>query len=791
MDRCFKLSKFLGFIVLFINTTFIYGQNNKLSFSNGLKLKNSRDYKNAILNFDDVIRKSNANFEAYLERGNCYLAIDSLSKAEDDFNRALSTKADNIEGVLGLARVKVKRNNFEEAEKLIEKYVKNGISNLDLLFELSNCKFKLNKYDEAIKLCNDYLKMKENASNAILLKAYCFDSLKQVQTAVSSYIKALAMLNPEDDKVLYQIQAISINNAITNCYINLGLFDAAEKFNNKVLGLNENDKLGLIYNFTIANALNNQTKALKSIDKLITIDPNNFNFRNYKGILILQRRQFNDAIQLFTESIQIKDNYLARVNRAVMYDSLKNYNAEINDLEKAKLIAIPGKNIDSLIILAKKRKYDYFKESDPPIINILNSEFGTDHIFELNDFDEPYGITISIKDKSLLDQILINEQQITFNKDSLNPIIDFKLKPEIEKDFTLNVIDIYFNKAQIKFKFKRGENIPPSLNLLGSMSIVDNEIYIENNNDTVVKLKLQVDDESNIAELVIDNIQNTNYIGSKSFETELTLNLKGRENFGIYLKDKLGNDSLYLFKINRSQQNLGLMGRTWVVFIENTEYEYLTKLEGPKSDIQMIAQALSNYQIHKVIIKKNLTKLAMEKYLSIELRNEIKKGKVESLIIWYAGHGTNLQDIGYWIPVDAKIDDEFTFYSISSLKGSLMNYVTLKHLLVVSDACETGLAFCRPEVQNLNPSCEDWEAIGSKSAQVLTSSNVEKSSDKSSFARVIANSLQNSTNQCLSINKIAERVLNIVGNNSQQSPRFGRIKNVEDENGTYFFIRKN
>jgi hypothetical protein len=176
--------------------------------------------------------------------------------------------------------------------------------------------------------------------------------------------------------------------------------------------------------------------------------------------------------------------------------------------------------------------------------------------------------------------------------------------------------------------------------------------------------------------------------------------------------------------------------------------------------------------------------------MSIELRDKIKKGKVESLLIWYAGHGTNLNDVGYWIPVDAKTDDEFTFYSISSLKSSLMNYTSLKHLLVISDACETGLAFCRPETQNTNPNCDDWEAISSKSAQVLTSSNIEKSSDNSNFAKVIANSLINSTNQCLSINKIAERVLNIVSNSSQQSPRFGRIKNVDDENGTYFFIKK-
>ncbi|HRG59959.1 MAG TPA: caspase family protein [Bacteroidia bacterium] len=791
MDRCYIKSKFLCFTILFVCTNLIYGQNSKLSFSNGIKLKNERDYKNAILSFDEVIDENSNNHEAYLERGNIYLAIDSLDRAEEDFNMTLTIKSDNLDGVLGLARVKIKKSNYEEGEKLIEKYIQKGFSTIDLLFELSICKFGLKKFNETIILCNDYLKIKENTFKAVLLKAQCFDSLKLVQTAISSYVKAIALLNAKDDKELMQTHSISINNAITNCYINLGLYDAADTYNSKVLELNENDRIALFYNFTIANALKNQTNAINSIDKLITIEPKNLNFRNNKGILLMHNREFNDAIKLFTESIQIQDNYFARFNRSILYDSLKNFEAEIDDLEKAKLMTLQKDNIDSLILLAKKRKYDYFKESDPPIVTILNDDFGIDNIFELNDFDEPFRISVAIKDKSLIDQLLVNENLINFNKDSLNPTIEFRVKPEIEKEFVIQVCDIYFNKSQIFFKFKRGENIPPSINLQGDLSIVENEIYTVNNIDTIVKFKLQVDDESKVSELVIDNVENKNFIGRRTFETEIVLNLKGREKFNIYIKDKLGNDSLYQFKINHSQQNLGLMGRTWVVFIENTEYQFLTKLEGPKNDIHLIEQALTNYQIHKTIIKSNLSKLEMERFFSIELRNQIKKGKVESLIIWYAGHGANLQDIGYWIPVDAKIDDEFNFYSISSLKGSIMNYITLKHLLVVSDACETGLAFCRPETQNINPSCQDWEAINSKSAQVIASSNLERSSDKSGFAKVIANSLQNNSNQCLSINKIAERVLNIIGNNTQQSPRFGRIKNIEDENGTYFFIRKN
>ena len=55
------------------------------------------------------------------------------------------------------------------------------------------------------------------------------------------------------------------------------------------------------------------------------------------------------------------------------------------------------------------------------------------------------------------------------------------------------------------------------------------------------------------------------------------------------------------------------MGKTWAIFIENSDYESFASLEGPTKDITMMKAALAKYQIHKFIHKKNMTK--------VELRN--------------------------------------------------------------------------------------------------------------------------------------------------------------------------
>ncbi|MBK7668614.1 MAG: hypothetical protein IPJ32_15485 [Sphingobacteriaceae bacterium] len=46
------------------------------------------------------------------------------------------------------------------------------------------------------------------------------------------------------------------------------------------------------------------------------------------------------------------------------------------------------------------------------------------------------------------------------------------------------------------------------------------------------------------------------------------------------------------------------------------------------------------------------------------------------------------------VPVDAKTDDEFSFFGINNLKAGMQSYSgKLLHTLVVTDACESGPAF--------------------------------------------------------------------------------------------------
>jgi hypothetical protein len=182
----------------------------------------------------------------------------------------------------------------------------------------------------------------------------------------------------------------------------------------------------------------------------------------------------------------------------------------------------------------------------------------------------------------------------------------------------------------------------------------------------------------------------------------------------------------------------------------------------------------------------------MARFFSIELRDMVKKNNVNSLIIWYAGHGKFQNETGYWIPVDADRNDEFSFFNINNLKASMQVYANeLTHTLIITDACESGPSFYQAMRNDIEiRSCSDDRAVKFKSSQVLSSAGYELASDNSQFTRTFANSLINNEEPCLPIESIVLNVGEAVKKDNQQKPQFGKIAGLEDENGTFFFIKR-
>ena len=120
---------------------------------------------------------------------------------------------------------------------------------------------------------------------------------------------------------------------------------------------------------------------------------------------------------------------------------------------------------------------------------------------------------------------------------------------------------------------------------------------------------------------------------------------------------------------------------------------------------------------------------------------------------------------------------------------SYANYVT--HVLVITDACESGPSFYQAMRSDPKPrSCDDWKATRFKSSQVFSSAGYQLAVDNSQFTKTFANSLANNPDACIPIESIVTKVTTAVVKNNQQKPQFGKIAGLEDEDGTFFFMLK-
>ena len=105
-------------------------------------------------------------------------------------------------------------------------------------------------------------------------------------------------------------------------------------------------------------------------------------------------------------------------------------------------------------------------------------------------------------------------------------------------------------------------------------------------------------------------------------------------------------------------------------------------------------KSFSKYAIQKTITKKNLSKGELERFFNIELRDQVRTNKVSTILVWYAGHGKSVGGKAYWVPVDGKKDDIYSYYNYGPLKSLMENYsANVNNTLVVSDAAGSDPSF--------------------------------------------------------------------------------------------------
>ncbi len=783
-----KIIKYLLFILVFlVFASSLEAQSAKKMLKAGNKSLKANKTEEAITHYTKALELNPTLSKAYLNRSKAYLELGEIEKAIFDLDEVNRLDLKDEESWLNNGNLNYNKDDYAKAAEKYAQYLLEKDKDIPVYNRQIECLMIIEDYERALQFAKKKLEVEKLPETYYQIAQINF-ILKNYRDAEINYKDALKEASNN----------IDYRNGLALSLYEQARYDAAITEANRVLRQDKNNKVAYLTRARSSHKKIEYSNAINDMSHIIVLYPNDkeiVDYLNYRGDLYLEYSQHMNAISDYSKSIgKDPENTYALFKRAQAYEEVTNTKEAIADLEKVVAIGASGGIVSASILSNSKTKvYNLRREAKEPIISLTNENY-QDQRLRITYHQEQIDLQIYITDDNTIENISLEGNSLTVEsnkgKVKLTEPIDLTGKEYIE----IKAEDIYGNSASTRIFIYRVENNAPLVNFMLPYTN-DNKEMLLDSDESRVYFEGNITDESLIKSILIDGIlipfNQEEY--NPIFATNLDLRNKTKLTIKVIdIYDNILEEDYFLNREDALYAANSPMGKTWIVFIENSEYEYFASLDGPVKDIRLMKTALANYEVHNIIHRKDLTKKQMERFFSIELRDMVKNNQVNSLIVWYAGHGKFQNETGYWIPVDAERSDEFSYFNINNLKASMQVYSNeITHTLVITDACESGPSFYQAMRDDIViRSCSEEKAIKYKSSQVLSSAGYELASDNSQFTMTFANTLINNSDYCIPIESIVLNVGDAVTKDNQQKPQFGKIAGLQDENGTFFFIKR-
>jgi len=778
-----RRSLYIWTLLPLLFTAALQAQTARQYFRAGEDFTKGNNYKDAIDQFTKAIEMDPDYEKAYISRAQAYSITGEHQKAAEDYDRALvfDEKEEELYYFSGKEWHLHGNNQFALAKLNTALSMK---KNFDEVYQVRQAVYMdMGEYEKALEDCLMYLKFNDD-EQAYFNLARVYEKLGMDPEAEEAYKRSLQKNR----------RVVETHFAYAQLLFRMEKYDEAGIEVVQVLQLDPRHLEGILLQSQILAAQGSFLKASDQLSMASVEHPDEPRIYLYRGDINTQLNQPAYAIIDYSKAIELDpENAVLYYKRAGAYEAIRDYEKALLDYDKLLAMSQYDGTAQRLHQEATDRMFELNREENKPKVTLIDPVSSDASTVDVSKETKVLNVTGMVEDESNIASLQVNGYSVPVEESDEGYKFLASVNLTNTSQITVQVSDVYDNSETAIFPIRLTEIDPPIVRMIAPYGSDNNILYLDNN-DPQIYVEGKIEDESRINSIYIDSVM-ASYIPS-DLNPNFTAIVKvaNKSRITVRVEDEFGNQAEIEYKLNRDAQSFeeNPMGKTWAIFIENSDYESFASLEGPTKDVSMMRSALANYQVHNVIHRKNMTKSQLSKFFSIELRDMIRSNRVNSILIWYAGHGKYVNETGYWIPVDASRDDEFTYYDIKALKAAMQGYPDfLSHTLVITDACESGPSFyqaMRSGIKERN--CDDWAASRFKSSQVFSSAGYELAVDDSQFTRTFANVLTNNPSNCLPIENIALRVISAVENTNQQTPQFGKISGLEDEDGTFFFLPK-
>lgn len=778
-----RKTAYILILLPFMIAASVQAQSAKQYFKAGEDFAKAENYTDAIAQYNKALELDPDYEKAYIQRANVYSISGEHKNAAEDYDRALVFEEKDAElfylsgnewhlygdNLLALERLSMAiqlKGNYLDAYRV------RWAANMALL-----------KYEEALVDAKRCQKLKDD-ERAYYNLAVVYEHLEMFYEAGEAYRKSLQ----KNSKV------VATHFSYAQLLYRQENYEAAGNELKQVLQLETQHLEAILLQSQVLSALGKYLEASETLSMASVQYPNEPLIYIYRGDIHSKINQQAYAIIEYSKAIELEpEKAEIYYKRGGAYEAIRDYENALEDYEKLLAMSKYDGTAQRLHEEATQRMFELNREENKPMVVLLDPMSNDANTIDVSREIVLLNVTGAITDESDIKFLQVNGFTVPVEKTEEGFRFLASVNLSSSNQVTVLVSDVYDNRETIIFPIRRTEIDPPVVRMIAPYGSDNNILYLDNN-EPLIYVEGKIEDESRITSIYIDSVMASYIPSDLNPNFTATINVTNKSRITVFVEDEFANKSEIEYKLNRDAQSFdeNPMGKTWAIFIENSDYDSFASLDGPSKDVSMMRSALANYQIHEVIHKKNMTKAELSKFFSIELRDMIRSNRVNSLLVWYAGHGKYVNESGYWIPVDASRDDEFTYYNINALKAAMQGYPDLlTHTLVITDACESGPSFYQAMRSGTREhSCDDWTSTRFKSSQVFSSAGYELAVDDSQFTRTFANVLINNPSSCIPIENIVTKVTSAVQNTAQQTPQFGKIAGLEDEDGTFFFIPK-